>query len=55
MRNQLRRDLAIDLLSRTRHSVEEIGYRVGFADPSNFIRAFRQWTGVTPYSYRKRG
>ena len=55
IRSQLRRDLAIDLLSRTRHSVEEIGYRVGFADPSNFIRAFRQWTGVTPYSYRKRG
>lgn len=55
IRSQLRRDLAIDLLSRTRHSVEEIGYRVGFADPSNFIRAFRQWTGVTPYTYRKQG
>ncbi|PAU80011.1 AraC family transcriptional regulator [Halovibrio salipaludis] len=55
VRNQLRRDLAIDLLSRTRHSVEEIGHRVGFSDPSNFIRAFRQWTGVTPYRYRKQG
>ncbi len=53
VRNQLRRDLAIYHLSRSRDSVEEIGYRVGFAEPSNFIRAFRQWTGVTPYTYRK--
>ena len=53
VRNQLRRDLAIYHLSRSRDSVEAIGYRVGFAEPSNFIRAFRQWTGVTPYTYRK--
>ncbi|WP_341776816.1 hypothetical protein [Halospina denitrificans] len=26
---------------------------MGFAEPSNFIRAFKQWTGVTPYTYRK--
>lgn len=53
IRSQLRRDLAIHYLSRTRDSVEAIAYRIGFAEPSNFIRAFRQWTGVTPYTYRK--
>lgn len=53
IRNQLRRDLAIYHLSRSAHTVEEIGYRVGFAEPSNFIRAFKQWTGVTPYTYRR--
>ena len=55
VRNQLRRDLAINRLSRSKDSVEAIGYQVGFAEPSNFARAFRQWTGVTPYTYRKQG
>ncbi|PAV24705.1 AraC-like DNA-binding protein [Tamilnaduibacter salinus] len=55
IRSQVRRDLAIYHLSRSRDSVETIAYRVGFAEPSNFIRAFRQWTGVTPFTYRKGG
>jgi AraC-like DNA-binding protein len=32
----------------------EIGYLLGFADPSNFHRAFRRWTGVTPGEYARR-
>lgn len=54
IRSQVRRDQAIYYLTRSARSVEDIGYRVGFAEPSNFIRAFRGWTGVTPYTYRKR-
>lgn len=30
----------------------EISFLLGFADQSNFHRAFRRWTGVTPGEYR---
>jgi AraC-like DNA-binding protein len=43
------------LLSDERLSVEEVAERVGYSDVSNFTRAFRRWTGVTPATYRKAG
>ena len=51
---QTRRDIAIHLLSQGRHRIEEIAYRVGFSEPSAFIRAFKSWTGETPLMYRQR-
>ena len=30
-----------------------IAHRAGFSESSAFIRAFKGWTGVTPYTYRK--
>ncbi len=50
---QLRRDIAIYHLSRRDTSVEEIAFNTGFSESSAFIRAFKKWTGVTPYTYRK--
>lgn len=50
---QLRRDIAINHLSQQDTSVEEIAYKTGFSESSAFIRAFKTWTGVTPYTYRK--
>ncbi|MOA49143.1 DNA-binding transcriptional activator FeaR [compost metagenome] len=32
----------------------EIAYLLGFADPSNFFRAFRRWFDSTPGEYRVR-
>jgi AraC-like DNA-binding protein len=32
----------------------EIAYLLGFADPSNFFRAFRRWFDATPGEYRAR-
>ncbi|HYQ51473.1 MAG TPA: AraC family transcriptional regulator, partial [Pseudomonas sp.] len=32
----------------------ETAYLLGFADPSNFYRAFRRWFDVTPSEYRAR-
>lgn len=55
IKDQLRRDLAIERLTRTRLSVMEIALELGFADPSTFHRAFRKWTGERPGEYRRRG
>ncbi|MEF9606167.1 helix-turn-helix transcriptional regulator, partial [Paracoccus sp. PXZ] len=42
------------LLAFTRLSVAEIGYRLGFSDPSYFSRRFRVMTGQSPTTYRDR-
>jgi len=53
LKREVKRDLAIHLLARRKYSVEEIAFKIGFSEASAFIRAFKQWTGVTPYTYRK--
>jgi AraC-like DNA-binding protein len=52
--DDVRASVAIQFLSSTRLPVEEIAHRVGFADQSNFRKAFKRWTGATPSSYRSR-
>ncbi len=42
------------LLAFTRLSVAEVGYRLGFGDPSYFSRRFRVATGESPSAYRGR-
>lgn len=46
--NQLREELAFDLLSRGDISLAEISDRLGFGDYASFSRAFNRWTGVRP-------
>ena len=46
-----RRD-ALSLLERPALEVAQIAQMLGYADPANFTRAFRQWTGVTPSAWR---
>jgi AraC-like DNA-binding protein len=53
--DRARRGLAERYLADPRLSLAEVGFLVGFADPSNFHRAFRRWTGVTPSAFRTRG
>lgn len=34
-------------------SIAEIASRLGFSDPANFSRAFRNWTGQSPLDFRR--
>ena len=54
IKDQLRRDAAIDHLCNSALNVTEIATLVGFQDPSAFHRAFKQWSGVQPREYRLR-
>lgn len=49
-----RRQLAFDYLRQPHCSVNEVGYRLGFNEPSSFNRAFRRWTGQSPGQWRQR-
>ena len=53
IKNQVRRDTALHFLGKQGLSIEEIAHRSGFSESSAFIRAFKGWTGITPYTYRK--
>jgi AraC-like DNA-binding protein len=52
IKDDLRRDMAIDLLCNSSRSVDDIGFTLGFAEHSAFYRAFRRWTGASPGEYR---
>jgi AraC-like DNA-binding protein len=54
IKDQLRRDAAIDHLCHSALSVEEIAALLGFQEPSAFHRAFKKWNGVQPGQYRLR-
>jgi AraC-like DNA-binding protein len=54
IKDELRRDLAIEQLSHGELPIPDIARAVGFAEPSAFHRAFKQWTGVRPGEYRRR-
>ena len=49
---EVRRAGASEALIESDEAVESIGVRLGYGDPSNFRRAFRRWTGLSPTAYR---
>lgn len=53
LKNEIRRDTAIELLTTTTKTLQEISDELYFQDPSAFHRAFKKWTGVSPGSYRE--
>lgn len=42
------------LLGTTKYPIEQIADMLGYADASNFNKAFKQWSGLTPSEYRKK-
>jgi len=55
IRDDLRRDMAVQLLTQSRASVDSIATLVGFENTAAFCRAFRLWMQVSPGAYRNRG
>lgn len=52
--DDVRRTVACDHLRRDALSVGEIGFVLGYSEPSAFSRAFQRWTGERPAEYRAR-
>jgi AraC-like DNA-binding protein len=50
--DDVRRDLAIRHLADPSTSAGQVGFLLGFSEPSAFHRAFRRWTGKAPSAYR---
>ncbi len=51
--SETRRELALAYIVYDSIPVLEIGFRLGFTEPANFSRAFKQWTGLSPLAYRE--
>jgi len=48
-----RHELALGYMGQSRLSITEIAFMLGFSDLSNFIRAFKRWTGKSPTEFKK--
>lgn len=47
----VKHELALGLLKDSSLTVNEIAYKLGYAEPSVFRRAFKKWTGTNPKAY----
>tara|TARA_R110001592_G_scaffold363372_1_gene685960 strand:- start:66779 stop:67801 length:1023 start_codon:yes stop_codon:yes gene_type:complete len=52
-KNLARRNRAKYFLSHTQMPLSEIAFELGYSELSSFSRAFRNWVGETPQSYRE--
>ncbi len=53
--NKIRISHAKELLKNSEITVNEIGERVGYLNPSTFTSTFKKYSGITPSEYRKSG
>jgi AraC-like DNA-binding protein len=51
--DDVRRQAAIDYLTSTDQTVEDIAFLLGFSESSAFVRAFKRWQGMAPAAYRR--
>jgi len=54
IKDNMRREVAIQRLTHDKLSVEQVAEIVGFTESRSFSRAFKHWTGLTPRTYCKR-
>lgn len=52
MIDNLRRNQAIEQLRYSSEAIGNIAQGLGYSDQSNFVRAFKRWTGKTPKQFR---
>lgn len=55
LKDEVRRERAMELLHRSRQPIKQVAAAVGFLNEKSFIRAFRGWTGETPAAFRRQG
>lgn len=48
-----RQDLALHYIREQCLTIGEITHLLGFSEPSNFSRAFKRWTGMSPAEFRE--
>lgn len=53
IKDNIRREIAIEKLVKDNLSVDEVSEIVGFEEPRSFTRAFKLWTGLSPRNYCK--
>jgi len=54
LRDEVREALAEELLATGALSVSDVAIRLGYAEATSFIAAFRRWKGMTPAAYARR-
>ena len=53
LKDEARRERAIELLRRSQRPIKQVAAAVGFRSEKSFARAFRQWTGQAPSDFRQ--
>lgn len=52
--NRIKKTLAMQYLQEDKKNISQIAYMLGFDSASNFSRAFRGWTGLSPREYKNK-
>ena len=53
LKDEVRCERAKELLNRSNMPVKQVAATAGFRNEKSFIRAFREWTGVSPGEFRR--
>ncbi|RYF34358.1 MAG: AraC family transcriptional regulator [Comamonadaceae bacterium] len=54
LKDEVRREQAMQQLQRTAKPIKQVALAVGFRNEKSFSRAFRAWTGESPGAFRQR-
>ena len=55
LKDEVRRERATELLHRKHWPIKQVAQAVGFRNEKSFLRAFKDWTGMSPGAWRERG
>lgn len=53
LKDEARRDRAVELLTRSKQGIKQIAQAVGYQNEKSFSRAFKAWTGKSPGDFRR--
>lgn len=54
LRDEVRMTLAEEFLFGPKLSVQQVAERLGYAETTSFINAFKRWHGATPYAFKQK-